>query len=77
MTLVFWFLGFMILGDVLAYFIGLFVEYEWGVIRQLGRISGALFLVALGGMAPFSVDDRAEKGGSLIRTLGRSHRVGL
>ena len=42
-----------------------------GVIRQLGRISGALFLVALGGMAPFSVDDRAEKGGSLIRALGR------
>ena len=32
-----------------------------GVIRQLGRISGALFLVALGGMAPFSVGDRAEK----------------
>jgi len=48
-----------------------------GVTRQLGRISGALFLVALGGMAPFSVDDRAEKGGSLIRAFGRSHRGGL
>jgi hypothetical protein len=67
MTLIFWFLGFMIVGDLLAYFIGRFVEYEWGVIRQLGRISGALLLVALGGMAPFSVGDRAEKGGSLIR----------
>jgi hypothetical protein len=67
MTLIFWFLGFMILGDLLAYFIGRFVEYEWGVIGQPGRVSGALLRVALGGMAPFSVGDRAEKGGSLIR----------
>jgi hypothetical protein len=28
-------------------------------------------------MAPFSVDDRAEKGGSLIRAFGRSQRVEL
>jgi hypothetical protein len=28
-------------------------------------------------MAPFSVDDRAEKGGGLIRALGRSPRAGL
>jgi hypothetical protein len=26
----FWYLGFMIAGDFVAYFIGLFVEYEWG-----------------------------------------------
>jgi hypothetical protein len=38
-----------------------------GVIRQLVRVSGALLLVALGGMAPFSVGDRTEKGGGLIR----------
>ena len=30
MALIFWYLGFMIAGDFLAYFLGLFVEYEWG-----------------------------------------------
>jgi hypothetical protein len=35
MTLIFWFLGFMILGNFLAYFIGRFVEYEWGSYASL------------------------------------------
>jgi hypothetical protein len=30
MSLIFWYLGFMIAGDLVAYFIGRFVEYEWG-----------------------------------------------
>jgi hypothetical protein len=30
MTLIFWYLGFMITGDVLAYLLGGLVEYEWG-----------------------------------------------
>jgi len=30
MMLIVWYLLFMIIGDALAYFIGLFVEYEWG-----------------------------------------------
>lgn len=30
MVLIVWYLLFMIAGDVLAYLIGLFVEYEWG-----------------------------------------------
>lgn len=30
MSLIFYYLGFMIAGDVLAYFLGLFVEREWG-----------------------------------------------
>ena len=30
MALIAWYVGFMITGDFLAYFIGLFVEYEWG-----------------------------------------------
>jgi hypothetical protein len=70
MTLIFWFLGFMILGDVLAYFIGRFVEYEWGAYASLVVFLALYFLsllVALGGMAPFSVGNRAKKGGSLIR----------
>jgi hypothetical protein len=60
MTLIFWYVGFMILGDGLAYFIGRFVEYEWGSYATVKFL--ALIFVALGGMAPFSVGDRAEKG---------------
>jgi hypothetical protein len=30
MVLIFWYLGFMIAGDVLAYLLGGLVEYEWG-----------------------------------------------
>jgi hypothetical protein len=30
MSLIIWYLGFMILGDVCAYFLGLLVEYQWG-----------------------------------------------
>jgi hypothetical protein len=30
MALIFWYLGFMIAGDVLAYLLGGLVEYEWG-----------------------------------------------
>jgi hypothetical protein len=30
MTLIFWYLGFMIAGDLVAYFIGRLVEYAWG-----------------------------------------------
>jgi hypothetical protein len=30
MSLIIWYLGFMILGDICAYFIGLLVEYQWG-----------------------------------------------
>jgi hypothetical protein len=35
MSLIFWYLGFMIAGDVVAYFIGRFVEYEWGANASL------------------------------------------
>jgi len=28
--LIFWYVGFMIVGDVLAYLLGLFTEREWG-----------------------------------------------
>jgi hypothetical protein len=30
MLLIFWYLGLVAAGDVLAYFVALFVEYEWG-----------------------------------------------
>ena len=44
MTLIFWFLGFMIVGDVLAYFIGRFVEYEWGSYPSLVVFLALYFL---------------------------------
>jgi len=30
MAILFWYLGFMVAGDFLAYFLGLFVEGQWG-----------------------------------------------
>jgi hypothetical protein len=30
MALLVWYVGFVLVGDVLDYLIGLFVEYEWG-----------------------------------------------
>jgi hypothetical protein len=30
MVLIAWYVLFMLIGDLTAYFIGLFVEYEWG-----------------------------------------------
>jgi hypothetical protein len=30
MVLIAWYVLFMVIGDFAAYFIGLFVEYEWG-----------------------------------------------
>src|SRR5438876_6516608 len=44
MTLIFWFLGFMIAGDLLAYLIGRFVEYEWGSYPSLVVFLALYFL---------------------------------
>jgi uncharacterized membrane protein HdeD (DUF308 family) len=44
MTVVFWFLGFMILCDGLAYLIGRFVEYEWGSHASLVVFLALYFL---------------------------------
>jgi hypothetical protein len=30
MTLLLWYVGFVLTGNVLAYFMGRFIEYEWG-----------------------------------------------
>ena len=35
MSLIVWYLGFMIAGDFVAYLIGRFVEYEWGANASL------------------------------------------
>jgi hypothetical protein len=40
MTLIFWYLGFMILGDLVSYGLGLLVERQWG-----SYVSLVVFLV--------------------------------
>ena len=44
MTLIFWYLGFMIAGDVLAYLLGGIVEYEWGSKASLVVFLALYFL---------------------------------
>jgi hypothetical protein len=44
MTLIFWFLGFMIVGDLLAYLIGRLVEYQWGSYVSLVAFLALYFL---------------------------------
>jgi hypothetical protein len=46
MTLIFWYLGFMIVGDLLAYALGLLVEYQWGSSVSL-IVFLALYFVSL------------------------------
>ena len=46
MLLIFWYLGFMILGDICAYFIGLLVEYQWGSQASL-MVFLALYFIFL------------------------------
>ena len=44
MMLMAWYLLFMIIGDALAYLIGLFVEYEWGAHASLVVFLSLYFL---------------------------------
>ena len=44
MALIFWFLGFMIAGDLLAHLIGRFVEYAWGSYVSLVAFLALYFL---------------------------------
>jgi hypothetical protein len=45
MTLLFWYVGFVLAGDALAYFIGRFVEYEWGSNASLIVFLTLYFLI--------------------------------
>ena len=54
MALIVWYLGIVAVGDVLAYFIGLFVEYEWGGLASM-VVFLALYFVMLWGAWVFSV----------------------
>jgi hypothetical protein len=46
MTLIFWYLGFMIVGDLVAYGLGLLVEYRFGSYVSL-IVFLALYFVSL------------------------------
>lgn len=46
MALIVWYLGFMVAGDFVAYFVGRFVEYEWGSHASL-VVFLALYFVSL------------------------------
>jgi hypothetical protein len=45
MTLLFWYVGFVLAGDALAYLIGRFVEYEWGSNASLVVFLTLYFLI--------------------------------
>jgi hypothetical protein len=44
MSLIVWYLGFMIAGDLLAYVIGRFVEFQWGSKASLVVFLSLYFL---------------------------------
>ena len=46
MSLIIWYLGFMIAGDICAYFLGLLVEYQWGSQASLIAFL-ALYFISL------------------------------
>ncbi len=45
MTLLIWYLGLVATGDLLAYVVGLFVEYEWGSHVSMAAFLALYFLV--------------------------------
>jgi hypothetical protein len=45
MTLLLWYVGFVLAGDALAYLIGRFVEYEWGSNASLVVFLTFYFLI--------------------------------
>ena len=67
-TLLAYYLVFIIAGDVLAYFLGLFVEYEWGPHVSLIVFLRTLFRLPLGGLAAR---------GAAVETAGRRTAAGL
>ena len=44
MLLIAWYVLFMIVGDFVAYFIGLLIEYEWGLHASLVAFLALYFL---------------------------------
>jgi hypothetical protein len=64
MILILWYLVFMVAGDIVAYLIGRFVEYEWGSYVSLLVFLGLYFL-SLWVAWVLSVWITAPKGGTV------------
>jgi len=47
-TLIVYYVVFMVIGDFAAYFLGLFSEYEWGLTGKPDRLLGSLLCVPVG-----------------------------
>ena len=62
MALMIWFLALVAAGDVLAYLVGLFVEYEWGGYTSLVVFLASVFHHALGRLASCCMADNAQAG---------------
>jgi hypothetical protein len=60
-TLILYYVAFMIGGDLAAYFLGLLVEYEWGKRVSLIVFLALYFFFALGRLDARSLGNYAEK----------------
>ena len=74
MALIIWFLALVAAGDVLAYLVGLFVEYEWGGYTSLVVFLAMYFItlwvawrIAVWMTTPKLVPDSTGVGGRLIK----------
>lgn len=67
MALLFWYVGFVVAGDVLAYSIGRFVEYELGSNASL-IVFLTLYFLSLGIVDPLGMDDRTKEASRSNRT---------
>ena len=61
MSLIVYYLVFMIVGDFAAYFLGLFTEYEWGS-GEPDRLSGSLFSFSMGVLGACGAGHQAQNG---------------
>ena len=72
MTLIVYYLIFMIAGDFAAYFLGLLIEY--GLTREPDRLPGPLFPFSLGVLGARDVGDQTKSGQPECVLVGRRRR---
>jgi hypothetical protein len=65
-TLIVYYVVFMIVGDFAAYFLGLFTEYEWGLAGEPDRLSGSLFSFSMGVLGACCTGHQAKNGRAAI-----------
>ena len=75
MTLIVYYLIFMIAGDFAAYFLGLLVEYELGLTGEPDRLPGPLFPFSLGVLGARDVGDQTKSGHTKCVLAGRRRQT--